>query len=215
MLQLETHNVNKDCIPFKKQEILFVRKSSLINALLQWWCWIRYFPFFLFFLSENVKDFNATLVHSSIVPRHFHAIELTWTHKGSAQMFYNKVWKKTLDQTGKSILSQSRYFKFSKFQPWWEPVSSSQIQDKMCGYILLVARKLTLCQLWYTLKPLHHHMLWLVPSTKSWHSWANQLQQNHLTISLSSKHLKNWLLAKVYLQSVNIFFQKITIQNLI
>ena len=51
-------------------------------------------------------------------------------------------------------------------------------------------------------------MLWLVPSTKSWHSWANQLQQNHLTISLSSKHLKNWPLAKVYLQSVNIFFSK-------
>ena len=165
---------------------------------------------FLFsFSSDYVKDFNATLVHSSIVARHFHAIEF------SAQIFYNKVWKKTLDQTGKSILSQSRYFKFSKFQPWWEPVSSSQIQNKMCGYILLVARKLDLRQLWYTLKPLHHQMLWLVPSTKSWHSWANQLQKNHLTISLSSKHLKNWLLAKVYLQSVNIFFQKITIQNLI
>ena len=134
-MQLETHNVNKDCILFRKQELLFVRKSSLTGALLQW-RWIQYFPFFFSFWSENVKDFSATLMHSSIVPRHFHAIELTWTHKYSAQIFYNKVWKKTLDQTGKSILSQSRYFKFSKLQPWWEPVSSSQIQNKMCRYIL-------------------------------------------------------------------------------
>ena len=55
---------------------------------------------------------KATGLTSSCTQMYFCTVESVWVLKNWAQIFTGKFYKKTLDQTGKRILSQSRYYKF-------------------------------------------------------------------------------------------------------
>ena len=143
--------------------------------------------YFLFFLIREFKRFHCNSAYSSVVvPRHIFK-PLKWhEHQNSepTKFFKTKFAKRPQTRLGSAFKVNLDTSNFQNSNYGGGPLVPPRYKEKCVGKTLhsdrqtkfsnilqsLVARKLTLPHLPCTLKPDHHQMLWLVPSTKSWAS---------------------------------------------